>query len=269
LGVRDAFTDIHTTTNLEIDHRVPVTRLKQLDGSKEAKVDVSSPEDIRAQYQLLTRENNQYKSRVCENCVENDVKPSKFLGIRIPVSIGGGQRFDVNTNNCYTCPLAYPEKFLSRLESLDDWDNNSSLYSVIETMLGRTKEKENEERSAERAIIDLLALGFYNANAIKVSQLIILTKHNRSCSYLSGKVMMDCDLSILGKDTSLFKHYENEIRIEYGHISEASYCEGRINFFQSLLEKEYIYHTDFFRDRYEKKARHNITKSIEVLFTRL
>jgi hypothetical protein len=116
LGVRDAFTDIHTTTNLEIDHRVPVTRLKQLDGSKEAKVDVSSPEDIRAQYQLLTRENNQYKSRVCENCVENDVKPSKFLGIRIPVSIGGGQRFDVNTNNCYTCPLAYPEKFLSKLE---------------------------------------------------------------------------------------------------------------------------------------------------------
>ena len=120
LGVRDAFTDIHTTTNLEIDHRVPVTRLKQLDGSKEAKVDVSSPGDIKAQYQLLTRENNQYKSRVCENCVEDDVKPSKFLGIKIPVSIGGGQMFDANTNNCYTCPLAYPENFLSKLEYIND-----------------------------------------------------------------------------------------------------------------------------------------------------
>jgi hypothetical protein len=120
LGVRDAFTDIHTTTNLEIDHRIPVTRLKQLDGSKEAKVDVSSSADIKAQYQLLTRENNQYKSRVCENCVEDDAKPSKFLGIRIPVSIGGGQKFDASTNNCYTCPLAYPENFLSKLEYISN-----------------------------------------------------------------------------------------------------------------------------------------------------
>jgi hypothetical protein len=116
LGVRDAFTDIHTTTNLEIDHRIPVTRLKQLEGSKEGKVNVDSPDDIKAQYQLLTRENNQYKSRVCENCVTDDVKPTKFLGIKIPVSIGGGLPFDSKTNNCHTCPLAYPENFLSKLE---------------------------------------------------------------------------------------------------------------------------------------------------------
>jgi hypothetical protein len=116
LGVRDAFTDIHTTTNLEIDHRIPVTRLKQLDGSKESKVNVEKPDDIRLKYQLLTRENNLYKSRVCEVCVETDTKPDKFLKIKIPVSIGGGQRFDVNTNNCSNCPLAYPDDFLSKLE---------------------------------------------------------------------------------------------------------------------------------------------------------
>jgi len=116
LGVRDAFTDIHTTTNLEIDHRLPVTRLKQMDGSKEEKVDVEKPDEIKEQYQLLTRENNLYKSRVCESCVITDTKPTKFIGIKIPVSIGGGLKFDKDTNNCYTCPLAYPEKFLSKLE---------------------------------------------------------------------------------------------------------------------------------------------------------
>jgi hypothetical protein len=116
LGVRDAFTGIHTTTNLEIDHRIPVTILKQLDDSKEIKVNVDNSEEIHSRYQLLTRENNLYKSRVCEGCVDTNTKPDKFLNIKIPVSIGGGQRFDPKTNNCYTCPLAYPENFFPRLE---------------------------------------------------------------------------------------------------------------------------------------------------------
>lgn len=116
LGVRDAFTDIHTTTNLEVDHRIPVTRLKHLDGVKESKVDVTNPESIKDQYQLLTRENNLYKSRVCEKCVKTNKKPDKFLAIKIPVSIGGGQEYNKDSNSCFSCPLAYPEKFLKNLE---------------------------------------------------------------------------------------------------------------------------------------------------------
>lgn len=116
LGVRDAFTDIHTTTNLEVDHRIPVTRLKQLDGDREEKVDVNNPDSVKKQYQLLTRENNLYKSRVCEKCVKTDTKPTKFLSIKIPLTLGGGKTWDKETNNCNNCPLAFPEDFLSKLE---------------------------------------------------------------------------------------------------------------------------------------------------------
>lgn len=116
LGHRDAFTGIHSTTNPEVDHRIPVTRLKQLEGSQESKVDVSNPAEVKHQYQLLTRDNNLYKSRICEKCVKTDKKPDRFLAIKIPVSIGGGQPYDKDTNNCFSCPLAYPEKFLERLE---------------------------------------------------------------------------------------------------------------------------------------------------------
>ena len=119
LGHRDAFTDIHSTTNPEIDHRLPVTRLKQLNGSKEVKVDVTNAEAVRNQYQLLTRDNNLHKSRVCEKCVKTDTKPDKFLAIKIPVTLGGGQPYDKDNNNCYTCPFAYPEKFLSNLTYSD------------------------------------------------------------------------------------------------------------------------------------------------------
>jgi hypothetical protein len=116
LGNRDAFTDIHSTTNPEVDHRLPVTRLKELEGNKESKVDTTSPEKIRQKYQLLTRDNNLYKSRVCEKCVKTNTKPDKFLGIKIPISVGGGQKFDKDLNSCYTCPLAYPDKFIPNLE---------------------------------------------------------------------------------------------------------------------------------------------------------
>lgn len=119
LGHRDAFTGIHSTTNPEVDHRIPVTRLKQLDGHQEAKVDVSNPAAVKEQYQLLTRDNNLYKSRICEKCVKTNKKPSKFLSIKIPVSIGGGQTYDKDRNNCFSCPLAYPEKFLENLEYKD------------------------------------------------------------------------------------------------------------------------------------------------------
>lgn len=116
LGHRDAFTGIHSTTNPEVDHRLPVTRLKELEGSQESKVDVSKPDEVKAQYQLLTRDNNLYKSRVCEKCVKTDTKPTHFLSIKIPVSIGGGQKFDKDKNNCFSCPLAFPENFLDNLE---------------------------------------------------------------------------------------------------------------------------------------------------------
>jgi hypothetical protein len=116
LGHRDAFTGIHSTTNPEVDHRLPVTRLKELEGSQEAKVDVKNPEEVKNQYQLLTRDNNLYKSRVCEKCVKTNNKPDRFLSIKIPVSIGGGKPYDKDTNNCFSCPLAYPETFLESLE---------------------------------------------------------------------------------------------------------------------------------------------------------
>ena len=116
LGNRDSFTQIRVTTNPEIDHRIPVARMLISEESIENKVDVSNSNKIKDQYQLLSRDNNLYKSRVCEKCISNNKKPDMFLGIRIPEKIGGGLEFINDKNDCTSCPFAYPEKFLEKVE---------------------------------------------------------------------------------------------------------------------------------------------------------
>jgi len=116
LGNTDAFTMIKTSTALEVDHRVPVGRMMLSDENVEKKVSVTDIQAVKAKYQLLTRDTNLYKSRVCEKCVDTNTKPSVFLGIPIPKSMGGGEAFDNETNNCYTCPLAFPEKLRSQIK---------------------------------------------------------------------------------------------------------------------------------------------------------
>jgi hypothetical protein len=115
LDRKDSFTQIRVTTNPEIDHRIPVARMLISDESFEKKVDVSNVAEVKNQYQLLSRDNNLYKSRVCEKCISSNKKPDKFLGIKIPEKIGGGLEFVKNENDCISCPFAYPEKFLEKV----------------------------------------------------------------------------------------------------------------------------------------------------------
>ena len=116
LGFTDAFTLIRTSTQLEVDHRIPVGRMMLSDQNVEGKVDVSDIEAVSSQYQLLTRENNLYKSRMCERCVDTETKPGVFLGIPVPKSMGGNEPFVEGKNDCSSCPFAFPEKFRSQIK---------------------------------------------------------------------------------------------------------------------------------------------------------
>jgi predicted metal-dependent HD superfamily phosphohydrolase len=126
-------------------------------------------------------------------------------------------------------------------------------------------EKDNEERSAERAFIDLLALKFKENATQKVYDLIMLTKHSSECAYFSGQVLMDIDIAILGKDYSTFEKYEKDIRAEYTSVTDTDYKIERIKVLVSFLKKKCIYQTKYFRDKYEESARSNILKIMDNL----
>lgn len=116
----------------------------------------------------------------------------------------------------------------------------------------------NEERSAEKALLDLKALGFYDHYAEWVYDHIMLTTHKKPCSYLSGQIIMDIDMSILGAPEKVFWEYEHKIRVEYSFVSDPEYREGRCKFLEGCLKKEYIFQTGYFREKYEETARKNI-----------
>ena len=75
LGWRDAFTGAKITSTPEIDHKTPWTRL---DGD----LDIRSltDDEIVENFQLLTREHNLLKDRMCSECKKSNIRPP-FLGI--------------------------------------------------------------------------------------------------------------------------------------------------------------------------------------------
>ncbi len=118
------------------------------------------------------------------------------------------------------------------------------------------KAKNNEEQSA------LLIIKSFG---VKVSDLILATKHTLDPDDVNARFLVDLDLAILGKSEKEFDRYEDNIRKEYSHVSEEDFRLGRAKVLQSFLNRQSIYSTNFFRDKYENTARKNLERSIKKL----
>jgi predicted metal-dependent HD superfamily phosphohydrolase len=126
----------------------------------------------------------------------------------------------------------------------------------------------DEEKSAQLAYdVCVNAQLLDDANFAK--DLILFTKHDSIPKAIDLKLIMDIDLSILGKNADEFNEYEKNIRKEYSWVPEFKFREERIKILQRFLYKESIYLTDFFRGKYESKARENLQKSINDLLNRI
>ncbi len=92
LGNRDAITGATISSVAEIDHKIPWTRLKR---------DIDTlhiiDEEIERNFQLLTREHNLLKDRMCSKCKETGIRPP-FL--EIAFWYAGDERY---TNTCEGC----------------------------------------------------------------------------------------------------------------------------------------------------------------------
>lgn len=96
-----------------------------------------------------------------------------------------------------------------------------------------------------------------------VGELIKDTKHQQSAESKEGQVVCDIDLSSLGGDFDKFLANSRNIRKEYDFVSDDDYRKGRTAIMGAFLRKDRIYQTDYFRDRFEMKARNNIVKYIQ------
>lgn len=98
----------------------------------------------------------------------------------------------------------------------------------------------------------------------EVSQLIYESKTHKPTSTRNA-LFLDADLSILGTDSINYQNYIKQIRQEYAIYNDDVYRDGRKKVLAMFLEKERIYMSEYFYERYEQKARSNIVYELTVL----
>ena len=124
---------------------------------------------------------------------------------------------------------------------------------------------DNEERSADVAAEALRAAGAEEAMAGRVTALILATKHTAAPADGDGQILVDVDLSVLGRTSDEFDAYEHAIRREYDHVDDDAFRAGRTAVLRRFLERPTIYGTVALREKYEVPARSNLRRSIERL----
>jgi predicted metal-dependent HD superfamily phosphohydrolase len=127
------------------------------------------------------------------------------------------------------------------------------------------KAGDNEEQSAALSKECLNSLGANHKFSEHVAFLIMATKSHEVGISIDAAVMVDVDLSILGRDTKRFFEYEEQIRKEYQWVPQLVFASKRAEILKRFLSRERIFATDWFRNKYEKQARLNLEASIAVL----
>ncbi|MBP6098788.1 MAG: pantetheine-phosphate adenylyltransferase [Candidatus Levybacteria bacterium] len=101
--------------------------------------------------------------------------------------------------------------------------------------------------------------------ADRVSSRILATKHKQIPEGEDERYTADIDLAIFGRSERLYQIYEERVRKEYGWVPTEAFRAGRGRVLTNFLNRPTIYHTEFFRNRYEKSARKNVSRAIQNL----
>jgi predicted metal-dependent HD superfamily phosphohydrolase len=143
------------------------------------------------------------------------------------------------------------------------------LYHDAVYVAGRS---DNEAASARLAQDHLERWGpDADINAQRVADLILLTARHgalRAEDAGSGEAgedsrhFLDCDMAILGAAVETFAAYDRGIAEEYRAVPRWLYRIKRRQFFKKLLASDRIFMSDFFRDRFEAQARHNLQAAL-------
>jgi predicted metal-dependent HD superfamily phosphohydrolase len=120
-----------------------------------------------------------------------------------------------------------------------------------------------EERSAQALLRDAAALAIPDARAQLAAELVRATAHAGAPApgNPAADLVVDIDLSILGRDVLRFMDYDHAVEEEYCAVPVAAFRTGRRRFLAGLLARPQLFRTEQFRRRYEARAR----KQIEVL----
>lgn len=124
---------------------------------------------------------------------------------------------------------------------------------------------DNENQSARLAETALAACAVPLETRRRVADLVRATSHLAVPRNPDAQLVCDIDLSILGREPPIFDHFERAIRQEYAHIAEPEYRQERAAVLTGFLRREFLYQTEYFRDRFEQSAKTNLKRVVRDL----
>ncbi|WP_294821592.1 hypothetical protein [uncultured Flavobacterium sp.] len=164
--------------------------------------------------------------------------------------------------------LAHLEKLLSQLQSckslLRDWD--TVLFALFyHDIIYKSTAKDNEEKSAYEAMAAMQKIGCPTEKIERCKALVLATKSHTPSPDNDTNLFTDADLSILGSDWGEYLAYYKNVRKEYSIYPDFMYNPGRKKVLLHFLQMDHVFKTDFFRERYEAKAKENLRREIAML----
>lgn len=120
---------------------------------------------------------------------------------------------------------------------------------------------DNEERSAQWAYEALRETGAADL-AQQVQSLVLLTRHTQLPQEPNEQLLIDTDLAILGANPQRFAEYEQQVVQEYSFVPPNEFGPRRAKVLQSFLQRQPLYQTTWFQERFEQNARHNLSTAI-------
>jgi len=183
--------------------------------------------------------------------------------------------FKYSSKDRFYHTLLHIENMISDLDSV--WlhfvDNIKNTYDDIERAYNNLylsiwfhdsiydpKSKENEINSADFTAYELQKLNYSEIDLKKICELILCTiDHRPMKDTVLFKLFLDLDLAIFGKEEDEYYKYSKNIRLEYNFVPDQIYYEKRKNLLNKFLNKDQIFYTTYFQEKYESQARKNIT----------
>lgn len=163
---------------------------------------------------------------------------------------------------------------LSHLENMfDEWEqcqiihqNQQGLEWAIfyHDIIYKATKKNNELKSAQLCEERLKELDIPTDVRSLCFEMIIATQKHQKSDNETINLMLDLDMSILGQSWEAYQTYYEGVRKEYAIYPDFLYHPGRVKVLQTFLQQP-IFHTSFFKDKYEAKAIENIKTEIAFL----
>jgi predicted metal-dependent HD superfamily phosphohydrolase len=163
--------------------------------------------------------------------------------------------------------LQHLEKLLLLLSEnkshINNWD--AVLYALYyHDIVYDASAFDNEKRSAEMAIANMHQLGIPTELINLCESHILATKHHLISADSDTNYFTDADLSILGQPWYLYDDYAQKVRQEYAIYPDEIYKPGRIKVLEHFLKLDAVFKVPVFQDRFEKQARLNMQRELEI-----